>query len=424
MRRFRLVLLTVYFLGIAFVLIVAAFRTYLTSPFAAERASAVLSNTFGATVRVGSADIDVSSTILHDVRVFEVDAGPDDLPWADAQEVQTDVTLAEIINHSPMPRQVHLFGARVTLRFDESGHLLTHLPRRKSGERLPVIHIRDSQVTIQQTGRPDLLVQGIEAVMEPESGTLKLTGEAFDPRWGQWSLAGGLDVVRGTSELHIKSSQPVSLSAATLQGLPFVSPKVWQTIRAEGQSTLELTVKYDPNSEAARVRYWVKLEPTETTLDVLPIEFHALHTSGRVLIDNGLVTLENVRGKTGDGDIRLTGELDFRTPPTRMTFDIRVDHVDITQLPKKWPMTKVLDRLEQLRVLEGRLTGHADLVVTVVEGKAKTTGQGKGEVMAVAVGKKATLPLTLTANETGFHFMPGFPSINWGTILPPAGSTH
>jgi hypothetical protein len=417
MRPVRLVLLIVFVLGVVGLLAGAVARTYLTSPDAAARASAVLSKTYGAPVRVGSADIDFDATTLCGVSVFEADAGPDDPPWAVARVVRADVSLWELIGGSAMPREVHLKQAQVTLRFDEAGRLLTHLPRRKSGERLPTIHITDARVTLKQIGRDDLVAHGIDAVLAPEDGELHLTGRGADPRWGVWDLGGGLDPVHGVSWLSARSTQSVTLDAETLRGLPFVSPRVWHAIRAEGESPVDLAVRYDPN--VGRVQYRVALDPRKTELHIIPIDLDATEAHGRVVIENGLVTLQDVYGRTSDGELQLDGDLDFSQSPSKMEFNIKVQRVDIQKLPKKWPIPTSLVR--------GRLTGQANLVVSVVQGKVKTTGQGEGEVMDVPLplGKKATFPLRLSADEHGFHFRPGLPkTTGWFTPTPAAAGAN
>jgi hypothetical protein len=412
MRPVRLALLVLFVLGVIVLLGGAVARTYLTSTAAAQQAAAMLSKSYGGRVAVGAADINLGASQLHDVRIWEVDAGRDDLPWALAEEVQADVSLWELMSGSVVPRTVRLTRARVTLRFDETGHLQTRLPRRKRGERLPAIRIIDAQVTLQQAGRPDFVAGGIEASLDPEEGVLRLTGNGIDPRWGGWAVTGGVDPVQASSWLSLKSAGLVALSAETLRGLPFVSPKVWQAIRAEGESTVDLTVRYEPG--VGRVQYHLRLEAQQTDLDVIPIDLHASNASGHVLVENGQVMLRNVRGRTADGDIQLKGDLDFRTPPSQLAFDIHVQRVDIQKLPKKWPLPKEWPLLGEL--VRGRLTGQAHLNVTVVQGKAKTTGHGQGELMEHPLAKNVIFPLYLNADETGFHFKPGLPR--------PAGPTN
>src|SRR5262245_3296988 len=184
MRSVRLVLFAGFVFGLVALLAGAVARTYLTSPHAAARAADVLSRSYGAPVRVAEADINLDATSLRGVRVFEAGAGPGDEPWAVADDVQADVSLWDLIGGAAMPKNVRLHRADVTLRFDEAGHLLTALPRRKGGESLPTILIQNGRLTLRQTGRPDLVVHNIDATLQPEGGELLLAGAGLDPRAG------------------------------------------------------------------------------------------------------------------------------------------------------------------------------------------------------------------------------------------------
>ncbi len=417
MRPVRLTLLALFALALVVLLTAAVVRTYLSSTHAAERAAAVLSRACRAPVRVGAADVNLDATRLRDVRIYEPDAGPDDEPFAVADDVRADVSLWDLLGGQALPDSVRLDRARVTLRFDETGHLLTRLQLRHGREHLPAIRIGDAQVTLKQAGRPDLVVTGVDATLAPDDGELRLVGQGRDPRWGLWDLDGGLDPVAGVCWLTIKSAGSVTLREQTLLDLPFVNPKVWQAIRAEGQSPVELTVRYDP--AVGRVRYKLTLDPQDTDLHVIPIDLHATRASGQVTVENALVTLRNVSGRMADGDVQVKGDLDFRTPPTQMDFEVKVQRVDITQLPRKWSLPTNL--------VHGRLTGEAKLAVTVTQGKAKATGEGEGEVAEVPVGfgRKATFPVRLLADENGFHFRPGLPkTTGWGLATPAAVGSH
>jgi hypothetical protein len=97
--------------------------------------------------------------------------------------------------------------------------------------------------------------------------------------------------------------------------------------------------------------------------------------------------------------------------------DINLNATAVSGVREKWPLP---------RIIEGRLTGQANLVVTVIQGKTKTTGQGEGEVMGVPVGfgKKATIPLKLSADDHGFHFVPRWPKTGFVPITPAADVTN
>jgi hypothetical protein len=289
----------------------------------------------------------------------------------------------------------------LTLRFSREGHLLTRLPRRDCGARpLPLIVLEDGQVTIQQEGHPDLIVDGIQATLLPDEELLRLAGTVTDERWGRWTLEGNLNPVTAVGSGTLKTTH-IHLTEPMLQDLPFVSPNVWVQLQADGESPVELTLRYDPAAPA--LHYRVALEPENTRLHVTAIDLHADQARGKVVIEDGVVHLSDVQGRTAEGTIQANGVLNFRSHPTQLQFDVTAQHLDLRQLPRKWPLPPTVD---------GRLSGQADLVVTVANGKAHTTGDGKGEITeARLLGLHArAIRLKMHADGERFHFTIGGPS--------------
>src|SRR4051812_48338229 len=118
MRAVRWVLFFTFGLGLLFLVAWAVVRAYLTSPDIADRAAKLLAKSLGSPVQVGEADLNLESTVLRKVRLFEPHPSPDDAPWAVAEYLEADVPLIDAINGVASPRQVHLHQAHVTLRFD------------------------------------------------------------------------------------------------------------------------------------------------------------------------------------------------------------------------------------------------------------------------------------------------------------------
>src|SRR5204863_5730561 len=127
-----------------------------------------------------------------------------------------------------------------------------------------------------------------------------------------------------------------------------VSPTVWAQFQAEGDSPVELTLSYDPQGPA--VHYRVALDPEHTRLHVTAIDLPADQASGKVVIEDGVVHLTDVRGDTADGSIHNDGMLNFRSHPTKLHFDLTAERLDLRRLPHKWPLPPAVD---------GRLSGKA-----------------------------------------------------------------
>jgi translocation and assembly module TamB len=395
MRRARHLLLALLVLLLVAGVVALVGCHYLSSPEAAARVAASLEEVYGGPVQVIRVDLGFESTVLQGLRLGEVGDDHEQPEWATAEEVVADVSAVGLVSGHASPRRLTFRRPALTLRFNREGHLLTRLPRRDHGARpLPLIVLEDGRVTIQQEGHPDLVVDGIQATLSPEGGVLALAGTVADAHWGRWTLEGSLNPMTGAGSGTLQTTQ-IHLSEPVLRDLPFVSPTVWTQFQAEGDSPVELTLRYDPAGPA--VHYRVALEPENTRLHVTAIDLHAHQARGKVLIEDGVAHLTEVQGRTAEGTIHTNGVLNFRSHPTQLQFDLTAERLDLRQLPHKWPLPPAVD---------GRLSGKADLLVTVVNGKAHTTGDGKGEISEARLfGLHArAIPLKMYADGERFHF--------------------
>jgi hypothetical protein len=108
-------------------------------------------------------------------------------------------------------------------------------------------------------------------------------------------------------------------------------------------------------------------------------------------------------GQTADGQIQTTATLNFRRPVCEHHFAIEARKLDIHQLPAKWRIPSTL---------RGRLSGHADLSVTVGASKPVTNGNGEGiveQARLALVQFSKPIRIRLTADARGFHFIPMLP---------------
>jgi hypothetical protein len=264
--------------------------------------------------------------------------------------------------------------------------MLTKIPRPAGKRKLPAINITDSTVTLRQEGRPPLVVRGVDATLELDEGEIQLHGTVTDPTWGDWSVSARVAAEGGAGEMTLETER-TEATMAKLTNLPFVSPVVWEQVQVEGPTPCRLTLRFDPATGSCKYR--IAAAPESASVFIRSISLHAEQVKGEVVIEDGFVQLNNLHGRTADGDIETTGDLDFRIRPRVMNFHIKVNHVDIHRLPKSW-------HIPPLAV--GRLNGKADLKVTVGgEPHVLTTGGGKGAI-------NGTIPIALTADASGFHF--------------------
>ncbi len=375
----------------------ALLRSYLTSQHVADQIATRLAAAYGGPVLLDKASVGVvGSSTLAGVRLFEPDGQTSDDPWIVIEHAQADVSLWNLLGGGDaMPRKVTLNGAAITLRFDKAGHLATRLPKVKGEpEALPSFRIEHGQFTLRQEGHPDLVVTGVDAKIHAEGDGLVLSGTASDSYWGDWLLDGFLNQKAGITSITLKTAH-VHVTQAILDQLPFVPAKVWQQVQCEGDTSVELTVTYSPT--ARKAHYRIVLEPEATKVHVTSIDLHADQARGKVIIEDNLVRLTNVRGRTAEGEIKTDADLDFRTKPTEMHFKAHVDRLDISQLPKRWKVPTQIG---------GRLSGQADLQVEIIDGKARPTGDGQGVITEARVlgGVPVIKPIRLKLHADGTRF--------------------
>src|SRR5262249_30661227 len=184
------------------------------------------------------------------------------------------------------PERVELSGVVVVLRFDEDGHLLTRLPRVKpTGKPFPQLVLHDARLTLDQKGRPPMVINGVEAEGSDNSGTLSFHGTVKDPYWGDWTVGGSFNATQGQVLLNLHTPH-THVTQKKLKEVPFVSPSVWQQVELEGDTPVDLDLRFTVGESGARYR--VALEPKETTVHVTSINLHAEHASGTVIVADRL----------------------------------------------------------------------------------------------------------------------------------------
>jgi hypothetical protein len=283
---------------------------------------------------------------------------------------------------------LELNGASLKLRFDAAGRLLTRIPPQPATKQRtwPRIHLHNCTVAIQQLGRPEFTVQGVEALLEPGQETLAARGTVSDPYWGNWTLCGKIDPQTGRGE-SLLATDRADVSMAKLRAIPFISTNVWEQVQVDAQTTVQFRMVFDP--AAGSWKYRAEMHPEQAKVYVKAIALQSDRVEGSVIVEDGLVTLKELHGMTADGGIGTNAQLDFRKALREMTFSITVNRVDTRRLPKSWHLPVLFG---------GRLTGNALLQVTVGgEPHVLTTGEGKGRL-------NDTLPVRMFANATGFHF--------------------
>lgn len=395
MSRSRRILLVTLIIVVILLAALQVGRRWWLSGRASEAVATRLEQAYGARVHVGSVDIGLHASSVHDLRLYEEGAPPDAAPWAVIREADADLSIASLLRGEMTPRKLTFRDADVTLHFDKDGHLLTRLPRTKGGDQaLPEIIVADSKVTLCQEGRADWVLSGIALDLRREGDDLTAQGTIHDPTWGNWTLNAKLNPATTGGSANLKTEHAV-VTQAMLSSLPFVPESVWREAHADGETSADIT--FISLSHERGLRYRIALEPQHTAVTVPSISLTAVDAHGKVIIDNGLVQLRDVVGQAADGRLYVTGDLDFRGPQSRLAFKARAEGLRVAELPLSWGLPRQVD---------GRLFGEADLQITIKNGRVQTTGTGEGIIRDARIAGQPAEPirLKLGADGPGLHF--------------------
>jgi translocation and assembly module TamB len=389
-RRFLIVLLTL--LIVAGILWWLA-RIYLSSPHIATQVASRLQEAYGAPVQLGEANIGLRGSTLHKVQLFEPSDSSAKEPWLVIEHAEADIPLWDLIKNGALPSQLTLTGVAITLRFDEAGQLLTHLPTSGQNiESLPGVKIDGGQLTIQQEGRPDFTVTGIQTDAQEQNKQLALTGTVADPTWGDWTISGALDRTTSAGSTTVKTAD-LHFTQSMLERLPFVPAKIWQQVQVNGDTAIDCAVRND--WAAKSMHYEIVLEPRAAKVSVPAIELSADQGQGKIIAQDGVITVADVQGRAAGGEVKAAGKLDFAHTSSQLDLKVDASNLELDKLPKNW----------ELPPFGGQLSGHADLQITLVDGKMRTNGSGQGAITGVRIpGAPESKPIRLTLHPTGEGF--------------------
>ncbi|HZU38682.1 MAG TPA: hypothetical protein VFA18_22335, partial [Gemmataceae bacterium] len=316
-------------------------------------------------------------------------------PWAVVPTVQADVSLLDLARGQAEPRRITLSNAEVTLHFDQAGNLLTEIPHGKStGAAWPEVVLDGGQLTLHQDGRPEMVIHGIQATLRPEANRLVLDGTIHDPYWKDWTLAGSADRQTWAVQTELKSHDAIHITQEMLNRLPLVSPSVWREVQVEGDTPVDFTVSVPPKGQGSHYR--VAMQPHGTTVHVASLDLTAHEAHGGLVVDNGIVELKDVRGQVADGTLAVSGKLDFLSTPNQLHFDVQANSLNVSTLPPSW--------LKKLPTgVAGRLSGSANLLVTIGPDGTHTSGTGSAIIREARVAGLPAEPIHLRLTSDGGH---------------------
>jgi translocation and assembly module TamB len=374
-----------------------ALRSYLSSAAAVQQVAQRLQEMLGGRVEIEGAQIGlIGDSSVRGIQVYEADKP--NKPWLSIDDVRADVSaLGLLLGKSP--QAIHLQGAHLTLRFDSDGNLLTKLPTKKKAapEQLPQIHIASGELTLDQQHRTPMMIRGVKAEIVSGDKGMTLTGTVSEPLWGDWKAKGDFNSTGAKGSLTL-AAESIAMTMPKLKALPFVPPSVWQEIEVEGTTPARLDLDVETSGDQTSVHYRVEISPKDARVRVPSIDLEAVQADCKAVIADEIIEVEKAHGKTAGGSILASGKLNFHDEPTRLALKASVQDVLLHDLPPSWKVPHDLD---------GKLTGSADLVVTLKQGKIETEGSGEGLIRDATWGHFAAekpVRLTLHSENGRFHF--------------------
>jgi hypothetical protein len=351
MKRLLLVLVVVAgLIGIGYF----ALHHYLRSANVAGQVATKLENYYGGDVEVGTVDIGLSGSTIQDLKLYEkkketpakneTSAEPK-RPWLDVKSLRTDVSLMALIRGVAIPTELTLDAPTVRLRFDHEGNLLTHFPlpggKETSAEgfdlsQVPSAAIQHGTLVFSKAGYADLVVTDVDARLTRDGERLKLDGTGTSAEFGKLILTGSYDPRADKVQVELKTEGVAHVTRDDLHRIPFIPKIVWDEVDVqEGTTPAHLSASYDLKTRA--FHYRADLAPRHTTLYIPEVRLPAEDASGKVIVDDNVVTLQGVEGKAFGGTIRLEAVGDFRGPIDQMKFThVKIQGADLARLPESW----------------------------------------------------------------------------------------
>jgi hypothetical protein len=320
---------------------------------------------------------------LEGVRFFDADGQHVLLT---VERLRMGLTLWELVAGKTTPEDLELDGPQVTLRFDEQSRLLTTLPPAGfMGGTFPArIDVSNGSLVIDQQGVGATTIDGASAQVTSEDLELTLHGMLANSHWGSWTLHGRMNS-QFSEGLIEGATNDLAVSPDLLSHLPLMSPALGEQITLEGPVSAKFALQLKPSPELPHLHADLKTANATITLPALGVQME--RASGSVTIDDTAVVIHNVRGSIYGGTAEVAGDLDLAKDPLAVAMDVRVEGVELSQLPREWSVPEETT---------GHVSGSAKLHVALTkEGNVRATGEGQAKVDDVVLAGVPVEPIVI-----------------------------
>ncbi len=374
-----------------FVLMYFGQFAYMRTSSARNLAAAKIGEKLGGNVKITELSAGIGSTDLQ----MEIPGAPGE-PALVTGKVSVDVSpLALAIGSEPKIIRIH--EPTVNLRLDRDNNILSKLPHPPAGGgsgTIPEIVISGAIVHIQQEGKPDFWVKGADLIIASAGAKITLKGSLRDEQYGSWKIDGEVESATSSGFVHLATDAPVHLTPEKLKAIPYVPNETWEAVELDGRTMVDVRIA---SGTSGNWSWKVVCNPTDTKLIVFPIDLTVTGTSASVLVEGSKVTLKNVRGTAADGALQTDAILDFGQKPSKLSFRVKAENLDVKKTPAEWGLAN--------RVDSGRLNGTAEITLTLNEGKTLPTGTGVATIVGKFAGGDAVYEMHLTGDGKKLKFV-------------------
>jgi translocation and assembly module TamB len=372
---------------------------YLSSSAGKSMVAREIALRIGMPVEVRSVRLGLRSSSIA-LRVFDPSLDSDSGEVFRVNSATADISILDIIRGHIEPKSVSLQGVKLTIRVDAKGKVLTPIPKSPENEGtekaipIPNIKMAGGRIEILQEGRPEFSLQNLELSVDSEAGgDVKISGGIDDPEWSKWTVSGNINRDSKTGWLELATNDgPLSLDR--LKSIPFVPASVWERVHPDGRGAIDLHLNESSDHE---VHYSVKIKPSGASITVTDADTTLTSVTGLIRVAGSRLDLQGTQARLAGGTLSVDGGVDFGPEPTKATFNVAANGLDLQELPDDWGLPKDI---------AGKLQGKADLTLLFhADGHVETQGGGSGTIEDAKIsGIPVSIAMRLVSNGKAYRF--------------------
>ena len=360
-------------------LLLAGLVGLLRPPFLRFTALRIMESRYGVRLRLLDAQPRglLEGINLNGLQLIAASAPPDTVyPLFSANHLRVEGGLLEGVTRPATPGLVTIAGARLRLDFSAGSKLLTPLPQvREDREPGPAIAIRGWHLELCQEGRMPWIVGGADLTLKPSGHGYSLDGTLTDARYGDWLVTGEIESHPPCLRLQLTSAK-ARLDPETLQAIPIVPLEVWRQVSLCGAGEVTLELNCQPRS--ATYRLGINADDLEVGVPIAGVL--ARHVAGSALVDNGVVTLDRIRGDCWGGQLRVADAiLDFKQNPAHLLLHLQAEGIQLAAVLNQPWAKEPASRPGLQGMVRGHGTGQVSLGVRLEKPMPVWLVEGAGQ---------------------------------------------